>query len=896
MLHQYHKKINNIIGIVFILMLSVLFVPANAQSVATYDEAIARADNLYKQNKYLDAKSYYQMALKYKKGDAYAKEQITSIVDQMKKQMANEDEYYDVIDLADIFFDEQAYDKALQQYSKALKIIPKDDYARERIDEINRIKAVEKDKIAAYNRAMSEGNTLLIDNKYHEAISKFELAASYFPERSEPSDKLELAKRMQLENKEKLVVFDNEVEEAGRYLLIKNYAVALEHYEKAQALFPGNKQVNDKIAEIKPQAENQQEYNKQVELADNLYISKDFIGAKKQYELAGKTWPENSYPKDMISRIDDHLAEQRKNLEGNYRRSIVKADSLFELKEFEFSKAEYNLALNLKPNESYPKSQLRAIDSWFAEQQKAFEENYSDMIEKADSLFNSQQYTQAKDQFNFALTVKPDDEYPKQKLAEIDQQEALLAESKKLDATYQEIITEADNLYNEGHYDLAIKKYAEAQAVKSMEIYPTKQISAIRLLLADAEKQREIDENYGKLVLLAARLFNEGNLVESKNAYRNALDLKPSESMPVDKIQEIDSITDARIRQAEIDKIYRAHIKRGDSLLNLKDYNMAILAYTQAIEIKGGGQEADKKLLTARTMKRNYEKAISEQLAYDEAIREGNKYFDAKNYELAKLEYEKAVELKNKETYPKKRIVEINSILKRLEAEKEQRFTEAIVRADNLFEQANYSEAVIQYKIANSIKPEESHPTSRIAECNTLLAEQLRKIKGKYDLAIADADKLYASKIYDKAINAYKDAETTKPDETYPREMIVKITRFIEENAITDVVGQIVTVQNGVTEKFSFEPVPVNVRKSNYILVKARNLSSNSFKIIFNYGQGGARNGGFVVQVPTSEEYNDFIIRVGNQYKWFSADNDWFTAYPEGGDIEIKLIRISTTN
>ncbi len=92
MLHQYHKKTINIIGIVFILMLSVLFVPANAQSVATYDDAIARADNLYKQNKYLDAKSYYQMALKYKKGDAYAKERITSIVDQMKKQMANEDE------------------------------------------------------------------------------------------------------------------------------------------------------------------------------------------------------------------------------------------------------------------------------------------------------------------------------------------------------------------------------------------------------------------------------------------------------------------------------------------------------------------------------------------------------------------------------------------------------------------------------------------------------------------------------------------------------------------------------------------------------------------------------------------------------------------------------------
>jgi hypothetical protein len=77
------------------------------------------------------------------------------------------------------------------------------------------------------------------------------------------------------------------------------------------------------------------------------------------------------------------------------------------------------------------------------------------------------------------------------------------------------------------------------------------------------------------------------------------------------------------------------------------------------------------------------------------------------------------------------------------------------------------------------------------------------------------------------------------------------------------------------------------------VLVKARNLSGDDFKIIFTYGSNKGKNGGFVVQVPNTEEYNDFIIRVGNQYKWFSEDNDWLSVYPENGDIEIKMIRIS---
>ena len=64
-----------------------------------------------------------------------------------------------------------------------------------------------------------------------------------------------------------------------------------------------------------------------------------------------------------------------------------------------------------------------------------------------------------------------------------------------------------------------------------------------------------------------------------------------------------------------------------------------------------------------------------------------------------------------------------------MEAEKEQRYNDALAKANNLFDQQNYQEAVIQYKIASSIKPDDEFAAKRVAECNTLLAEKLRKIK-----------------------------------------------------------------------------------------------------------------------------------------------------------------------
>jgi hypothetical protein len=880
----------------FGFILIFFFAVANAQQSATYEEAISKADKLLTEKNYQDAKGYYQMALKLKPNDDYAKEKIELIVEELKGQKAKEEEYYQIIDLADVYYDENAFDKAIQHYNKALNVIPGDEYASGRIKEINRLRSEEKERIEAYDAEMAVGNSLLNENKFEEAIYHFSDALGYFPSKQQPREQIKLAEQLKAEYENNKYIFETEVEEAERYLLIKDYATALVHYEKALAIFADDKELSSKIKKIRPEAESQKKFNDIVQAADEMYINKDLIRARTKYGEAQKIRPEDSYPKDMISKIDELLTLHKKDIDKSYKNALASADSLFNLKEYNPAKGAYSMALEFKPNESYPSTRIKEIEKLIEDQRKAFEADYANKIKKADELYSAKQYMQAQELYEMALTIKPEDEYPEQKLADIKQQLILIAEQEKLNNQYQDLIAEGDHLFNNQQFDLAMKKYTEAQTIKSMESYPRERIDEINALLLAAIQQKELEENYSNQIILAARLFNEDKLNEANDAYANALLLKPNEILPKEQMAKIEKIKAERIRQNEIEEEYQALLASGDSLQLLFLYDDAISRFQIAQDLKPDDEVAAQRLLKARQQKSNYEREQMLKQNYETAIKNGEQYLLDENYELALSEFKTASALKPNEIYPKNKIAQVESTLQKLETEKEQRYIEALTKANNYFDQKSYQEAVIQYKIASSIKPDDEFASMRIAECNTLLAEIQLKIKNEYNITIADADKLYAVKIFDKAIQAYQDAELIKPDETYPREMIKKITKLIEDNAIVDVINQLVVINSGVEESFKFEPIKINVRKTNYVLIKARSLDGRSFKLIFNYGSGGSKNGGFVLQVPAGEDFNDFIVRVGNQYKWFSEDNDWISIYPENGNIEISLVRISSSD
>lgn len=881
----------------FITMLGMFRAPGvMAQQAGTYEEAITKGNQLLKQKKYLDAKAYFQMALRFKVHDPVATQKIIEVVKALKAGESRAEAYYNVIDMADNYYDKDMLELALKSYKKALTIVPDDSYALGRIKEIHRQQTVEKEKLSRYNQLMKSGNSLLSQNLFNQAIAAFEKAQNLFPNKPLASDKLVFTRQMQHNflNRQKHAL--KEIEAARRYLLIKNYADALRHYQQADSLVPGNLMVIKKINELKPEARKQIAYNKVANEADRLYIAKNFMAARLKYQDAQKLWPENSYPAEMISKVDEQLTEQRKNLEQNYRIAVAQADSLFKRHEMENARAQYNLALNLKPAENYPKQQLSAIKKWFAIQQQQLQANYHAVIRSADSLFDKGAFLAAQEKYKLALKTRPKDPYPKQKLSEIDKQLAAIAKQNELNAQYQALIAEAKKLQAAGHFELAIKKFRQAQEMKGTDAFSAAQIAKIKQLLADLQKQKERDANFAKQIVLGQRLFQQKQLEEAKKAFANALAIKPEEAFPAKRIHVIDSLIQQKIRLAQIEKVYQTALQQGKQFYSQKQYEKALVSFKKANGLKPGDTYSGKMIQSIETTLASIARARALQQAYAESNTKAGQLLKEQKYELAKAQYQNSLTIKPDETYPKKQIADINTILVRLAKERNQRYAAALSKADNLYNSRLYRKAVALYEEAASIKPDEPYPGEQISACNTFIAQIVAQQTQKYKLAIKEADRLYAEKVYDKAVKAYKKAEKAKPDETYPAEMIKKITDYITKNAIVDLIKEKTLIPASKTLKMNFKALPVNVRKSNYVYVKAHNVDGKSFRVIFTYGKDKSKNGGFVVQVPAGKTDQDFIIRVGIQYKWFSDDNNWLSIYPENNPIEISLVRISKSD
>ncbi len=867
-----------------------------AQQAKTYQEAIIRGNQLLKQKKYIDAKAYYQMALRYREHDPYATKKINNIVKVLKAGESREEAYYDVIDQADNYYDKGMLIPALKSYKKALTIISGDSYALGRIKEIYRQQAVEKDRLIAYNRFVKTGDSLLGQNFFNMAIMTFEKAQNLFPNKSMAYDKIVLARQMQHNYLNRKKLAQKAIETAGRYLLVKNYADALRHFQLADSLIPGDPVVIKRIYQLKPKARTQIAYNKIANEADRLYIAKNYMAARERYQEAQKLWPENSYPAEMISKVDRQLTEQRKNLEQNYRIAVAQADSLFKMHEMENARAQYNLALNLKPNENYPRQQLIAIKTWFIRQQHRLQANYHAVIRSADSLFDKAAYPAAQEKYEQALKTRPKDPYPKQKLSEIDKRLTAIAKQNELEAQYQTLIGEAKQLQAAGHFVLAINKYRQAQELKGTDAFCASQIVKIKRLLAQMEKQKEMDANFAKQIVLGQRLLQQKQLEEAKKAFANALTIRPNETLPVQRIHLIDSLIQQKIQRAQIEKKYQMAIRQGKQLYEQKQYENSLVNFKKAKSLKPEDTYSGKMIQSIETTLAVIARARALQQAYSESNDQANQLLKEQKYELARAQYQNSLTLKPDESYPKKQIADINTILVRLAKERNQRYATVLSKADNLYNRRNYQKALNLYEEAASIKPDEPYPGEQITACKTFIVQIVAEQTQKYKLAITEADRLYAAKVYDKAIIAYRKAEKAKSDETYPSKMIKKIMDYIQKNAIVDLIKEKILIQAGETKKLSFKALPVNVRKSNYVYVKAHNVDGKSFRIIFTYGKDKTKNGGFVVQVPPGKTDQDYIIRVGIQYKWFSDDNNWLSIYPENNPIEISLVRISKSD
>ena len=754
----------------------------NAQDLATkqknFDQLIKEADANYQRGEYQLALLKYLEARKLFPEKAYPNDRVAELQDLVKaleiteKQKTElEQKYKSAIAKANGFFEQKSYKEARPIYEEALQYKPGDVFSNGRINEIDQLLAL-LEKQNQFKDLITNADKNYKSKKYDEAITLYNQAKQLVPEDQYPQNQINLInqEKQQLAQLDQLEKdFNQSIQTANTLAQQKDYLQALNSYKKALGLKPDSQLAKDKIAETElamVAVENDKKYLQAIQLADQALAKNDLQNAKMQYQEALKSKPEN-YPKSKLAEI---AASESKEIDFN--NWVTKAEKAFADNNFDEALNSFTEALKLKPTDTPVEKRIEDIQS--LKNKELAEKEYADLITQADQNFNNNQFDEAITAYNKALQIKKSETYPKAQLKKID--------------SYQSLVTKAEKSFQSKDYSASLISLNGILELKSNDGYAKAKIAEIEKIQSD-QKQMEEKANaellaYNEAIKVADQLFNAQSYPESMTKYKDALAIKANETYPPKRIKEIENILDkAEKEKARIEKEYQAAIAQADKSFGSKDYSGSLTSYNTALVLKPNDSYATSKIAEIQKiqleLKQLEEKSKAELLAYNELIKVADQFFTAKTYPESINKYKDALAIKANEAYPQKRIKEIESILDGIEKEKtriESEYKAAIAQADNLFEKKDYTNALTEYRKALAIKANEVYPKDQIRKIDETVAEnrrseeearkqELEKQNLAFNQAMANADKSFSENDFNTAKTGYETALSIKPND-----------------------------------------------------------------------------------------------------------------------------------
>lgn len=951
----------------------------------TYTTLISEADQLFNQKNYSASISVYENALKILPNEKYPSDQIRLANSFILSLKENDEKYLKFISLGDQAFKETDFEKATSYYQEALLLKPLEEYPKQIIEDIKSQILEEQNKLeSSYASAIKQADIFFNDGDFDKAIEYYQQALKLKENEKYPKDAMAKAS----EAKQKIIGKTREISElsikANEAFNAKEFDSALIYNTEIEKLQPNNDQVQKRISEINDilasTKKKSEQYLELINEGDKLIDTKQLEAALNKFTAAANLKPDELYPikkiEEITKKIDDKknlelkLAEEKRIKEANLDQLFIEAESFFAKNDYNSALEKYRILQLERPDNVKVASRINQINDKLKSVHD-LEQQHISIIQVADNHFLNRMYNKAKDAYNEALRVKPDDTYSKKQLAEIErlqkeneiaaaiQAEEILMQESKL----HQLVKEADALFALKDLDNALVKYQSVQNEKPDDPYVTDMIIKIK------NQQKELEQlsnDYNAAIKKGDQYLKEKEYNLAEIEFKNALIIKPEDFYSRSKIDEIARrINDERTmaaKQAEQLRIKEAKLKQvileADALFEKNDLTNALVKYQSVQKEIPGDQHVSN--MVNKINERLKELEVIE-VQYANTIKNGDVYLQEKQFDLAELEYQKAMKIKPSEALPKQklydvaRLAEENKVLiaKQTEEEKErkiefnrlvntadgfynnkeyslalnnyklatkiyssdeyvigkirettdiinqetyvanQKYNEAIEKANRFFKDGDYRSAIVQFELASSVKPLEKLPKDKLLEINNILIERSKNNLALYNKLILVADEYYQTRVYDKALEEYEKASEAYPGEQYPFKMISRIKEEMENNAIVELINNPLVLSAGVERRFNFKAIEMRARKNNYILIKAKKTSERPPKIFINYGEGNQKSGGMVMKGIESNDTRDYLLRISIQDMWYRKDNNWISLYAEGGEIEITGLQIS---
>ena len=681
-------------------------------------------------------------------------------------------------------------------------------------------------------------------------------------------------------------------------------------------------------------AQNAESYESLMKKGNDKYNAKDYISAKTYFEMALKQKSGDATAKKKLDETVKKIQEDGARQEVFYAH-LDAGDQYYGQQKYEEALGEYEAALKVFPEDKYVGGQADAVRAILKERQDK-QDAYDTAMNLGESLLAEDNYDAAIMQFETALEIFPNDKLPKEKLAETKQKKQLYNEKV---ARFDNLMEEARQLGLRKNYDGAIGKLDQA-----LELFPNDiEANAKRNEYLNA---KGIADQYNGIIAVADQLYENKAYKEAKTQYQSALVVVKGDAYATDMIARLDPLIAeqdaeeaARIAaeqeaarlaaEAEAARIAAeqeaarlaaeaeaarlaaeaeaARIAAEQEAARIAaEQEAARLAAEEAARI-AAEEEAARLAAEAEAARIAAEEEAARQaaLAAAEAERQStiksmldaaDALFDQQEYANAKVKYQEVVNFDAGNAIATAKIQEIDGIFAQRAAELEANYNNAMNAGNSALNSENFAEAITQYQTALAYKPEDPIAAAQLAIAEKSESDRIAALRSQYDKFVKEGDANFKTNTFDKAIEAYTKAEELGL-ETYPTEMIARISEIIEQNKLYELNSEPMLLAAGQAQRFEFNKIDVSVRRSNYIIIKVRNPHpEKTFPMIVSFGGAGGKNGGFVLPIAATEEEKTFIFRIGSQYKWFSEDNTWIEIISENNEVEIGKLEVSRSN
>lgn len=296
----------------------------------------------------------------------------------------------------------KSYERALEQYTAAAVILPEDEEARQKIQELNRILSEEKE----YKAIIAGADELFEKGEWIEARDKYLLASGLKPDAAYPKGQIsKIAQKVQ-DEEAKANTFNNYLMLAEEAYSNGNYASAVENYTKALGVNPEAALAKKKLQMAKSKKEEkdvaekqEQEFTNYLNQAQSARQRGDLEQASLYLTMAAEkkaTDPRLLEEKNILN----DLKEKKKESELAAQKEAAdqaRFEELMEQSKEATDRGNYSLAIELldeaalvKPENQQIAEERRHVNELVADQKQRelLEQQEAERVRQKEAQFN----------------------------------------------------------------------------------------------------------------------------------------------------------------------------------------------------------------------------------------------------------------------------------------------------------------------------------------------------------------------------------------------------------------------------------------------------------------------------------------------------------------------------